>query len=524
MLRRFWRDISLATKCRVLFGVAVLAILGATLYLPWIQMNSLAETSEVRRAELLAVEARLAANLDSQDWKSAQAQLDRDWPDVARALKISAAPPTFLSVDREPELREKAPRGFLIEAIRILRNAPGRTYVHKFQTEPDGRFVRLAMAVRAPETDPQPRHLRGIVDVRLSVVGETRYWSAIVLALAGLSGGFLAILVFYLVTQRLILSPVRRLRAIAEQVTTGDTHVRAQIATGDEYEKLGDAFNDMLVRINRSHEDLWKINRSLDVKLGELGEKNVALYESNKLKSGFIANVSHELRTPLGLIINFAELLRDALEDPPEDRTRLVRYAGNILRNGRSLLDLINDLLDLAKIEAGRVELHITEFSLVETCDALINFVRPLADKKGIDLQPLIGDTPLIRSDPGKVKQILYNLLSNAIKFTPDGGRVGIALAESENDAVRIRVSDTGPGIPEEKFGLIFEKFRQIDPSLTREHGGTGLGLAITKELVNMLGGSITVESEVDRGSTFTVTLPISAPKEAQRTLVPLND
>ena len=168
------------------------------------------------------------------------------------------------------------------------------------------------MAVRAAETDPVPNQLQGIVDVFMPAQAEHRYWSMIVLALAGACGGFLAILVFYLVTQRLILSPVRRLRSVADQVTAGDTSVRAEIATRDEFEELADAFNDMLVRINQSHEELQNINRSLDVKLGELGEKNVALYESNKLKSEFIASVSHELRTPLGLIINFSELLRDA--------------------------------------------------------------------------------------------------------------------------------------------------------------------------------------------------------------------
>ncbi len=129
-----------------------------------------------------------------------------------------------------------------------------------------------------------------------------------------------------------------------------------------------------------------------------------------------------------------------------------------------------------------------------------------------------------MHSDAGKVKQILYNLLSNAIKFTPPGGRVRLDAAGGEDGSVRLRVSDTGPGIEPEKFGVIFEKFRQIDSSLTREHSGTGLGLAITKELVSMLGGTIQIESEVDKGSMFTVTLPVSVPQETRRMLVPLND
>jgi len=525
MHKRVLPNISLAAKCRILFGAAVLLILAATLYLPWIQMNSLSETTEVRYAQQFALAARLTADLDAQDWEPARAQLQRDWPDTARSLNLRVSAPELISVEQEPGLRLLSPGGFLVESFRRFRNEPNLQDLHKFAGDPPERHVRLAMAVRASETDPQPRHLRGLIDVSVPIQHEHRHWSAIVLVLAGLSGGFLAILVFYLVTQRLILSPVRGLRSIAEQVTAGDTNVRAEITTGDELEELADAFNDMLARINRSHEELHKINRSLDVKLGELGEKNVALYESNRLKSEFIANVSHELRTPLGLIINFAELLRDALQDPPQDKSRVLRYAGNILRNGRSLLELINDLLDLAKIEAGKIELHVTEFSPLETCQALIDFVQPLADKKRIELHgPTTDDLPKMHSDGGKVKQILYNLLSNAIKFTPEGGTVRLDLGPHDDASIWISVSDTGPGIPDQQISVIFEKFRQIDSSLTREHSGTGLGLAITKELVSMLGGSITIESEVDHGSTFTVTLPISTPVDAHRTLVPLNE
>ncbi len=525
MRRRVLPNISLAAKCRLLFGVAVLSILAAALYLPWIQMEVLADTAEVRGAEKIALAARLTSHVDSQDWASAQAQLLRDWPDLASLLNISQSAPRLVSADSEPMLRVRAASGFLITAINKFRNRPNLEFVHQFKPDGDMMFVRLALAVRADETDAQPGRLRGLIDVHMPVSNENRHWSAIVLVLACLSGVFLAILVFYLVTQRLILSPVRKLRAVAEQVTAGDTGVRAEIATRDEFEDLADAFNDMLARINESHEALRKINRSLDVKLGELGQKNVALFEANRLKSEFIANVSHELRTPLGLIINFAELLRDALEDPPKDRTRLTRYAGNILMNGRSLLDLINDLLDLAKIEAGKIELHISSFSAGDTCNALIDFVRPLADKKNIELPtPVIEEMPALRSDSGKLKQILYNLLSNAIKFTPHDGRVTLEAGNADNAHIWLKVSDTGPGIAEEMFSAIFEKFRQMDASLTREHGGTGLGLAITKELVGMLGGSITVESEVGKGSAFTVTLPIEAPENVHRPLVSLND
>ncbi len=525
---RLWPKISLATKCRILFGAAVLLILGASLYLPWVRMLHLSEESEVQRALRVATAARLAAGVDGpDDWDAARAHLIRDWSRTAQLLDLPTAPlPNLLSIDQQDELERLAPRGFLLETMRRFQQDPTVEYTQKFQeTDEGGQVVRLAVAVRSSEADPEPNKLRGMVHVQLPVQAESRQWSLIVVILAGLSGVFLAILVFYLVTQYVILSPVRELRGVAEQVTGGDIDVRAAIKTRDEFEDLAQAFNDMLAHLQSSHAELETINRSLDVKLEELAETNVALYESNRLKSEFIANVSHELRTPLGLIINFAELLRDTLEDPPEDKTRLVRYARNILANGRALLEIINDLLDLAKIEAGKVELHIAEFSLAETCGALIDFVRPLADKKRIELQgPATENLPQMRSDSGKVKQVLYNLLSNAIKFTPEGGRVQLKAEPADDGFVCLSVTDTGAGIPKEQYAAIFEKFRQIDSSLTREHSGTGLGLAITKELVNMLGGSINVESELDQGSTFTVRLPTEAPERIQPRLVSLND
>lgn len=522
---------SLAAKVPILFGLAVLLILTATLYLPWVRMITLNETADLRLALLIAQVCRVASNVDlTDDPATAQATLSREWPRLLERLGESIGlpedmnEPQFLFPEDEATLIAESPRGFRFESFQLLRRDPTLPYAQKVSTGEES-LVRLALAIRTPDTHPEPGRFRGLLYVQIPVAADHLNWSLIVLVLAGLSGGFFAVLVFYLVTQHLFLKPLLTLTSATREVTGGDTPVRADIRTGDEFEHLATAFNDMLVRLNRSHEDLRTINRSLDVKLEELAQTNVALYESNRLKSEFIANVSHELRTPLGLIINFAELLRDALEDPPEDKSRMTRYAVNILRNGRALLEIINDLLDLAKIEAGRIELHISEFSVSETCAALIDFVRPLADKKRIDLpDPICADLPPMQSDPGKVKQILYNLLSNAVKFTPEGGRVTLSAEPFGPDRVRMIVSDTGPGIDKDKFGLIFEKFRQLDSSLTREHSGTGLGLAITRELTQLLGGSIEVASEIGQGATFTVTLPIEAPARVQQKLVALND
>jgi signal transduction histidine kinase len=181
------------------------------------------------------------------------------------------------------------------------------------------------------------------------------------------------------------------------------------------------------------------------------------------------------------------------------------------MSSGRMLLGLINDLLDLAKIEAGKLELHVAPTDLADLARNLVDFMRPLADKKSLqlvaDLQPGL---PSVNSDPGRIQQILYNLLSNAVKFTPDGGLVEFKVRRVDAERICLSVRDTGIGIAEDQLPRVFEKFRQLDGSMTREHGGTGLGLAISKELVMLLRGTIDVTSELGKGSTFSVYLPIA--------------
>ena len=331
--------------------------------------------------------------------------------------------------------------------------------------------------------------------------------------MAGALVGILAVLVFYLITQKLILSPVRELKRVAENVSQGEHSVRSQIATGDEYEDLARAFNAMLSHLQATENELRNINKSLDTNLVELAERNLALFEANKIKSQFLAKVSHELRTPLTSIIGFAELLREAASTKGG---RMHRYAENIMSSGRLLLGIINDLLDLAKIEAGKMELHLAKVDMAEMGRNLIDFMRPVADKKSLQLIAEIPeDLPKIISDSGRIQQILYNLLSNAVKFTPDGGRVEMTLDKTHDGGIRVAVQDTGIGIPADQLSCVFERFRQLDESMTREHSGTGLGLAIGKELVTLLGGTIHAGSELGKGSVFTVFFPPSAPTQA---------
>ena len=530
MAKRSWYHLSLANKCFLLFGLAVLSIMGATLFMPWVQMAGLNDEAGFRKAQQVAAIARLAAPLPISDWSKAQAQLNESWPLYVKLFNLERGVPVprLITVERAEAIREEAQRrggagGFIVEKTEQLRADPTATCAYSFQTIDGVPYVRLATAVRSSDAEAQPAALQGIIEVRVPW-SQRNTWNLITVVCAGLSGMLLALLVFYLIMQKLILVPVRDLRKVAEQVTTGDLDVRSSIATGDEFEELGDAFNDMLTHLADQREELTKINVSLDVKLAELAEINVALFESNKLKTEFIGNVSHELRTPLVSIIGFAELLADATEIPPEDRSRMGRYAQNILTSGRMLLDIINDLLDLAKIEAGKMELHLAELDIGDTVEAVIEFHRPLADKKNLILVwELEGDIPKLNSDAGKIKQILYNLVSNATKFTPAGGTVRVTAAPLDDDRIRLTVSDSGPGIPEDMWEQVFEKFRQLDASVTREHSGAGLGLAITRELTQMLGGEITLESEEGRGSAFTVTLPRTAPdRHVTRPLVRL--
>jgi PAS domain S-box-containing protein len=234
------------------------------------------------------------------------------------------------------------------------------------------------------------------------------------------------------------------------------------------------------------------------------------LLEANRLKSEFLANMSHELRTPLNGIIGFAEFLIDGKPGPLN--AKQTEYLGDILTSGRHLLQLINDVLDIAKVEAGRMDLTTAEFSLPASINEVCAIARPIAEKKrikiGITADPALDRVTL---DPQKFKQILYNLLSNAVKFTDEGGSVEITAAVADGDHFRLDVQDTGIGIREEDFGRLFREFEQIDSGTSRHYEGTGLGLALTRKLVELHGGTISVRSEPGKGSTFSVALPLHA-------------
>ncbi len=521
--------ISLANKCQLLFGFAVLVLLAGALSVPWI------------RTRMLISEGQFGLNRQlAEAWLADRIQLGTvEYPDgLPRRFNElfddpDSAPPLRMSLIDVDEVDPAFDRDQFVAAALERFRADETLTEHTALTTVGGQVVyRFARPLRESQmrairdesvtkfaTEPFDPTVADPIRKLLIIDRTSRFAEGqllrnrIYIMAAGMVAGLLAVLVFYLILTKLILSPVRGLRETTEKVQRGDLAIRSQIKTGDEFEQLSEAFNAMLDKLEQSQAQLRSINESLDLKVSELSEANVGLFESNRFKSEFLANVSHELRTPLNSIIGFAEVLDELAGGDPDADPKRQRYIQNILTSGRSLLEMIDELLGMAKIEAGRMEVSIQPTSISDLLEGLAGIMRPQAEAKTIELLTKFGrNLPLIETDPGKLQQILYNFLSNAIKFTPAGGTVTIAsvrVTRQDNTlGVRLGVSDTGPGIPYDVQDIIFEKFRQVDASHTREHPGTGLGLAICRELAEMLGATVSVVSEPGQGATFFVDLP----------------
>ena len=524
--------VSLANKCQILFGLAVLIIIAAALSVPWIRMQKLLDHSQQEIGREIADEFLHGVIHDNgtiDPVVSPVVSLDAE-NRLERRIRL---------VHEDSFETEAESNAFFAEALERFESSETDDDELR-RVRPASRFepirYRYARAVRrsdlerhsgfAPSVAPMqvvdPLVAVVLVDMSAAWASTQVLLNRIYILIAGLLAGALAIVTFWLITTRIILSPVRVLRSTAEKVADGDLNIRSDINTGDEYEQLSDAFNSMLGTLKSSQEQLQSLNKQLDLKLGELAESNVSLFEANRLKNDFLANVSHELRTPLNSIIGFGEVLMDD-ENLDEKRQR---YVQNIITSSRSLLVMINELLDLAKIEAGRVDLHVEPMVVGDVCEALINLIRPQSEPKKIELRLQVDKSvPIVQTDAGKFQQVIFNFLSNAVKFTPTEGRVEL-IAQVERDdagepsAVRISVRDNGPGIAVENHEIIFEKFRQLDEAHTKLHGGTGLGLAISKELARLLDGRIELESDLGKGATFTLVLQLAL-EEKSKPLMP---
>ena len=539
--KRVLGDTSLERKCRFLFGAALLILITGSFYWYGQLTEQLVDKNTVSTARQLVDFTVLQEHWAGWE-KDANPEMmfDVTVDDLAKILQTQPYSGKIIN----PRRHDMPERQFEDELDRYawteLNKPDPVPFIHTTSSE-NGEY-RFYQAIRAkqacfkchngwmgnPELGEEGRayansnsspkilsenELMAVARVtfpdteRRADINKNRAW----LIATGIITAFLAMIALYVIVRYVIVKPLKHLRDVSDEVSHGNTSLRAEIHTADEFEELGLAFNRMLRHLVEAQEGLRGANTDLDAKVDELAQANMRLYELNRLKSDFLATMSHELRTPLNSILGFSDVLGsiDSLNDKQK------RYVQNIQKSGRMLLDMINDILDLAKIESGKMEVRLTEFRIEQVISAQCDMARPLTEKKNIDLETSVEpNLPELFQDQGKVQQILNNLLSNAIKFTPEGGRISVRARQSPRGDLLLTVADTGVGIADEDQVAIFEKFRQGRAALadgdamTREYSGTGLGLSIVKELCKLLGGEITLHSELGKGSTFTVRLP----------------
>jgi signal transduction histidine kinase len=521
--KRLLGETSLERKCRWLLGAGVLLLMTGSFWVYARQTEDLAyeQLESTGRALLPSIVAWLHVEGDLRKAVDEfQQSAEGHWPSTLKDYKFeviipgsqddqrrgTAADQPAVHAFSDPtknELSRLTPRENAYYYYGAIRAAAGCVACHRDE-------AKMGQGKASP--DLKPGDLMAAVRIRLSTQGieEGFHTNRALLIAFAIGTSMLIIAGSYLIIRYVIVKPVKHLKEVSEAIASGELNIRSEIQTGDEFEDLSHAFNRMLRNLTSMQDRNRKLIADLDRKVDELARVNMALYESNRLKSDFLATMSHELRTPLNSIIGFSEVLLAA-----ENLTdKQHRYAANIMTGGQQLLAMINDILELAKLEAGKMRLHPTTLSVPEACEQAAAMFRQQAEKKNIDLRVQVDPASLpVRQDAGKVHQILTNLLSNAVKFTPEGGRVTLKAAADGQDLV-LTVSDTGVGIAPEEQDLIFEKFRQAANPLTREQGGTGLGLSIVRELAKLLGGDVSLHSELGRGSTFTVRLSARLPDE----------
>jgi signal transduction histidine kinase len=324
----------------------------------------------------------------------------------------------------------------------------------------------------------------------------TSQWAVVGFAVGSIA---LALLLGYAISWSLI-GPVRQMNTRLSEIASGDFSQHVAIVNRDELGTLG-------ANLNRMNDELGRLYAEIQARTRELAEKTQQLEIANQHKSEFLANMSHELRTPLNAINGFSEVLLEKLFGDINPKQE--EYLRDILTSGQHLLSLINDILDISKVEAGRMELERTRFDLREALHSSLMMIRERTTRHAIQLNLNMDDTiGELEADERKVKQVIFNLLSNAVKFTPDGGCITMTARMSDSVAA-VAVQDTGIGIAPDEQARIFEEFQQAKQDPLQKQEGTGLGLTLAKKFVELHGGRIWVESEVGKGSTFTFTIPV---------------
>ena len=357
--------------------------------------------------------------------------------------------------------------------------------------------------------DYKLEEVRGAISVVIpKEIAEQRFAANIVFFITVGSISIVLIVAIIFLTAEKFMRPIEKLTSAVATITkTGDLTTKVDISAKDEVGQLGRAFNDMSAKLQSTYATL---EQRIAEKTAHLQKAVSALERANKMKSEFLANMSHELRTPLNAIIGFAEVLRDKISGELNDEQ--LDHVHDIHSSGLHLLQMINDILDLSKIEAGRMELQYETFPIREAIEDVYTILKGLANKKHLELKTtILTEVKSIDADRVKFKQILYNLLSNAIKFTPENGGITLEACITEDDMLQVSVSDTGIGVKPEDQEKIFKEFWQADSSFARKYEGTGLGLALTKRIVEMHSGKLWFESEYGKGSIFYFTLPLKA-------------
>ena len=549
MAKRRKSHTTLERRGRLIFGLFILLTVVACMWWPYWQIEQVVWSGEADRAQALArayLQDFHASRFLVADAKSPE-PLRRTMAEQLRSfgpMRSEKEPQRIHFEPAAPEQPQVPPAGlspFGDASVKTFLRHPAER--RNWQTA--GESFLYAQAFRA-ETECLACHgeykTGEIIDVLamdLSAreANKTVFANRLILLAAGLLVVALSMTFFYAVFRYSVVRPIRHLKDVADRVSEGDLQVRSEIDTGNELQDLSDALNHMLDELAKTQAELRAATAARDAKLDELAKANVALFEMNQVKNKFLTTMSHELRTPLNSILGFAQILADAPAVAAEPK--LQRYARNIQTSGRMLLEMINDLLDLAKIEAGRIQVRCEKVSPQNIVEVVCGMVRPMLAETPLEFSFEVDPAvPLMMTDATKVQQILYNLLSNAIKFTAEGSvNVTVRPAPEPADApaatapaaaaapaapqaqvrhVAFAVSDTGPGIPRDEHLRIFERFTQLDSGHTRRYRGTGLGLSIVKELTGLLGGTVLVDSEVGRGSTFTVVLPVDSMAEAR--------
>ena len=372
----------------------------------------------------------------------------------------------------------------------------------------DGNHIYAYEPVMLPSPQGEIRsvHLGVLfVDYNLSRLRSAQRKSLLIrISIDWVIGMFLMILL-YMALRFWMTLPFWHMRSIINRFGKGSYDARIDIKGDGELAELGNAFNRMAEDVSSQRDKLHELlDEKIQIEKELLSAKHKA-EESDNLKSAFLANMSHEIRTPMNGILGFTSLL----EDPSLSENDREKYVGIVHKSSQQLLDIINDLIDISKIEAGQETLNFETFNLNQLADDLISFFLPQAEKQGlqIELQKSMTDwESYICSDPAKLRQILVNLIGNAFKFTPEG-RITLSYRVDGPELVFI-VEDTGIGIEPQLFQVIFDRFRQAELKPSGKFGGTGLGLSISKSYAEMLGGSIWVESEPGKGSRFFVSVP----------------